>query len=404
MSRSTFSSVIPSRRIPRTVLAGVVVTATVASLSACSSDDGGNDVNYEGTVGSTDLSAVCPANIVVQTDWFPEAEHGHLYQQIVGGDGTVEDAVIDSDSMVVSGPLFDGDNGYTGVDIEIRSGGPAIGYQNVTSQLYQDPDIFMGYVDTDQSIQQSDAMPTIGVMNVLEKSPQMIMWDPETYPEVEEIADLKETGATVLTFPDMSYIDFLTGSGILDEAQIDSSYDGAPATFVAAGGENAQQGYSSSEPYKYENEVDGWMKPVKYQLLHDAGFETYKSPLAVKADDLESKSECLSELVPVLQRGVADYLDDPAEANELIVQAVDDFDGGWVYGPESAVYGHETLIREGLQDNGPSGYLGEFDENRVEGLIEMLTPIFDEQGTPVREGLTPEDVATNEFLDTDVSR
>lgn len=412
-SRATRSAVTSRKSLATPARSGAALltaTATAFALAACGEGSGADQAEsassgsgYDGEIGSTDLSGVCPENIVIQTDWYPEAEHGHLYEQLnYGGEGK-DSVTIDSESKLVSGPLFDGDNGYTGVDLEIRSGGPAIGNQNVTSQMYQDPDIFLGYVDTDQSIQNSEDMPTTGVMTTLEKSPQMIMWDPETYPDVHEIADLKDEGATVLTFSDMSYIKYLTGAGILDDDQIDESYDGAPATFVAAGGANAQQGYSSSEPYNYENEVEGWNKPIDYQLIHDAGFPTYKSALASKTGDLEDNSDCLSALIPVLQRGQQSYMEDPTAANELIVDAVSDFNAGWVYGEGNAEFGHQALVDEELVANGADGTLGSFEDARIEELIDILTPIFEEQNTPVKEGVAIEELATNEFLDEGVS-
>jgi len=35
------------------------------------------------------LADVCPATISIQTDWFPEAEHGAMYEMI-GDDYTVD--------------------------------------------------------------------------------------------------------------------------------------------------------------------------------------------------------------------------------------------------------------------------------------------------------------------------
>ena len=49
------------------------------------------------------------------------------------------------------GPLFAGDE-WTGVDVEIRSGGPAIGFQGVPAQMYTDKDILLGWVNTDEAI------------------------------------------------------------------------------------------------------------------------------------------------------------------------------------------------------------------------------------------------------------
>lgn len=396
----------------RNILASTVVAATAIALAACGGEGSGADQaedaagggsGYEGDIGETDLSTVCPDNVVVQTDWFPEAEHGHLYELLnYGGEG--EDTIdIDAESKVVSGALFDADNGYTGIDLEVRSGGPAIGNQAVTSIMYQDPDIMLGYVDVDEAIRYSTDMPTTGVAASLDKSPQMIMWDPETYPDVDEIADLKDENATVVAFANNTFMDYLTGAGILDESQVDGSYDGAPATFVAAGGENAQQGYSSSEPYQYEYEVEGWNKPVEYQLIHDTGFPTYKNALSVKSSEIEEQSDCLSELVPVLQRGQASYMSDPKTTNELVVDIVSEFNAGWVYGDGNAEFGVEKLRDERLVSDGSDGTLGSFDESRLTETLNIMKPILADQDTEVKDGLSLDEVATNEFLDDSIS-
>ena len=196
---------------------------------------------------------------------------------------------------------------------------------------------------------------------------------------------------------------YLIGAGILDESQTDSSYDGSPSNFVAAAGKKAQQGFSSGEPYQYEHEVDGWDKPVDYQLVYDTGFQTYKSTLAVKSDQLDEQSECLKELVPVLQRALKNYMYAPDATNDFIVDVVDQFDAGWIYGSGMAEYGVTTMRDEKLVGNGTDGTLGSFDEDRSATLVDQLTPIFADQGTPVKEGLTPEDLYTNEFLDPDVA-
>src|SRR4051794_14773347 len=95
------------------------------SLAACGGgDDDAASAAPSGDIGSTDLAAAgCPDTVVVQTDWNPEAEHGGLYESL--GD----DYTIDSDNKVVSGTLIDSEGDSTGVKLEIRAGGPAIGFQ-----------------------------------------------------------------------------------------------------------------------------------------------------------------------------------------------------------------------------------------------------------------------------------
>src|ERR671910_615630 len=99
----------------------VIAVVGLAALAAC----GGEAV---------DLAAVCPDPIVIQTDWFPESEHGALYN-LVG-----EGYEVDVDQQVVSGPLVAGGQD-TGVGIEIRTGGPAIGGQNLAAVADADESI-----------------------------------------------------------------------------------------------------------------------------------------------------------------------------------------------------------------------------------------------------------------------
>ncbi|WP_286278922.1 hypothetical protein [Naasia aerilata] len=82
------------------------VAVAAVALSACSggasgSSGGGSTPSTDLKVGSIDLKAAgCPATIVVQTDWVPESEHGHLYQMIAG------DYTIDASKKSASGPSW----------------------------------------------------------------------------------------------------------------------------------------------------------------------------------------------------------------------------------------------------------------------------------------------------------
>ena len=92
------------------------------------------------------------------------------------------------------------------------------------------------------------------------------------------------------------------GNGTWNQGQIDPSYDGSPARFVAEDGAIAQQGFASAEPYTYEHVFEEWGKPVAYQTLHDAGFQTYSQTLSVREADLEELRPCLEQLVPIIQQ------------------------------------------------------------------------------------------------------
>ncbi|MCY4422094.1 MAG: hypothetical protein OXC06_03375, partial [Acidimicrobiaceae bacterium] len=137
----------------------------------------------EAPVVEGDLAGVCPSPLVVQTDWFPESEHGAMYELL--GD----DYVVDADNKVVRGSMVLGGSDL-GIEWEVRTGGPAIGFSPVSQHMAVDEGIHLGYASTDQQINHWDVAPLVSVVAPLERNPQMIMWDPETYPDVDSIADL----------------------------------------------------------------------------------------------------------------------------------------------------------------------------------------------------------------------
>lgn len=384
-------------------------TVAALALAACGGDDDDSadaptptappatdaPPSSEAPAGGIDLSADCPELISIQTDWMPEAEHGFLYQ-MVG-----EPYELDPGKAYVTGPLIDSDGNDTGVDIQVRSGGPPQQFQPVTLIMYTG-DAFLGYVYTDEAIQFSGSeTPTMAIMSGFEKNPQIIMWDPETYPDVETIADLGEAGVKVRYFGGAAYMDYFTASGILDPAQVDGSYSGDPSLFIADEGKAAQQGFGSAEPYLYEYELADWMKPVKYQYINDAGWENYAESIATKPENIETYSACFEKLVPIIQQASIDFLNDPAHGMEVILAASESFgeNFGWTYTAAAGEYAVETMRADGLVANGPDGVMGKFDMDRVAGLIELAVPVYEAQGASPKEGVTPEDIVTNQFID-----
>ncbi len=376
-----------------TMVAGLMVGSL--ALAACSTTSA-PDADMDMTIGAIDLAAAgCPADIKIQTDWNPESEHGHLYQ-LFGTEYTIDDS-----NKSVTGPLM-ASGEYTGIDVTVLAGGPAIGFSQPNAQMYNDDSIFMAYVGTDEAIAHASDLPTVGVFAPLEKDPQMIMWDPATYPDVEDIAGLGKAGATIRVFPGGTYIDWFVGTGVLSAEQIDSTYDGQPAVFVSEGGKVAQQGFASAEPYIYKNEVPEWGKDVKYQLINDAGYPKYAAVMSLRPDDVETYSECLTALVPVLQQATVDFYADPAAAETLILELVDAYDTGWVYSQEVADYSVQTQLNDGLAGNGPDSTVGNLDDARVAELFDIVTPIYAEQGFDIPADLVATDLYTNEFIDPSI--
>ena len=400
-SSSTSSSAAASAAAPSSAASsGSVASSAMASSGTASSAMASGGASSSGTASSASatpatLKGVCPDTVSIQTDWNPESEHGGLYE-MVGPNPS-----IDAGKKRVSGELYSQGKDM-GIKIEVRSGGPAIGFQTVTSQLYSDKTLTMGYVNTDEAIQLSAKEPTIAVFAPLEKNPQMIMWDPATYPDVKTIADLKAKNVKVRYFSGAAYMAYLIGAGVLNESQTDGSYDGTPANFVAARGKDAQQGFASAEPYIYSHEVAAWNKPVAFQLVHDAGYPIYAAAYSVRTADFASMTPCLKLLVPIFQHAQVDYIEKPATANALILELVKQYNTGWQYDQGVADFAVKQQLDLGLVSNGSNSTLGDFDMARIQKVLTIDTPIFTAQKSAPAAGLTPAKLATNQFIDTSI--
>ena len=385
--------------MPRRHLATTLLLVLALAAAGCGSDDDQPAPSQASAAPTAtdeqlNLKGVCPDTVVIQTDWDPESEYGVYYHLLGPGPD------VDTERKRVSAPLVvQGKD--TGVRLEVRTGGPSIGFEPVSAQMYKDKSITLGQVSTDEAIRFSAGQPTQAVVAPMEVSPFMIMWDPATYPQFQRIADIGRTDAKVFYFEGDTYMEYLIAAGVLKRSQVDGSYDGKPANFVAAGGKAAQAGFATSEPYIYQNEVRQWAKPVRYALVNEAGYPFYPQALSVRAGEVDQLAPCLEKLVPIVQRAQIDYLSDPAATNNLIVDLVEQYDTGWVYTAGLADYAIAKM-REEFVGNGPDQTLGNFDMARVERMLEIVTPIFTAQRQPPKEGLTAADIATNQFVDESI--
>ncbi|WP_347176672.1 hypothetical protein [Parafrankia sp. EAN1pec] len=380
----------------RTVAALVCSVGLAFGLAACgdSQDEPENAGVAGGTAAgasyTTPLKGVCPDTVVVQTSWWPEVDYGATYQ-LLGANPK-----IDAGKFRVTGPL-----GATGVNLEIRSGGPAVGFDSASSLFETDDDILLGYLDMDEMISNSADHPSVAVLAPYAKSPLMFFWgDPSL--DFTTLADIGRSGKTVLA-SDEPYLDVLIGAGLLQRPQVDTSYDGEISRFVAEDGKLIQLGFVTDEPYRLEHDVKEWSKPVKYVLVGD-DYPAYANVLAVRKDKLAANRACLDALVPLFQRAMVDYQADPKPANDLMIEITSKLDTGGYELSTGLLEDGNTKQRElGLVANGADGVFGSFDTARVQNLIGRLTPVLTAAGTAPAAGLTAADVVTDEFIDPSVS-
>lgn len=367
----------------RKPLLGTAVLAAVTTvLTAC-----GGATTTPAPTGTGVLAGVCPSTIVIQTDWYATPERAAAYQ-LVGPDGTV-----DVKKGAYTGPLGD-----TGVNVEVRLGGPFLGGQPVPAQMYQDSSITLGFIPTDEAVRSQGKFPVTGVFASLDINPQIVMWDPSTY-QVNSWKDVAATGAPVVYSEGKVFMDYLVANGYVKDEQADASFDGTPSRFVAERGKVMQQGYVSNEPYRWEHDVKGWMKPTRYLLVHQSGYEIYPHAWSVRSGDLDKLGPCLTKLVPILQQAQIDYVTNPEPVNQALLrisQTIPD-------GPPITAAGNADSVKvqlaEKIVGNGPDATLGNFDTARVDRVIAAVTPILRARGQTVPDGLTADSLVTNQFID-----
>lgn len=336
------------------------------------------------------LAASCPPRIVVQTDWFPQAEHGGVYE-LLGDDATTDkDSGATVGSLVVRGEP-------TGLELEIRAGGPFL-QSPVVTEMYSDDDIVFGYVGSDVAVSRSADAPTVAVFNALNVNPQVLLWNADLHPAGASLEEVAEAVGAVYVFGEPSWVRFLEAQGVLDADKVDSGYQGNP---ILATEDVIHQGFVTSEPYTYANLESGAIA-TGHVLIHDLGWTNYPQNLAVRADRLDDLRPCLQQLVPVLQQAQLDYIAAPDRTNARIVAAVEALDSWWSQSAGSTADSVNQQVTLGIIGNGSTPTFGDLETDRLDGFIRILLPILRDQGIDAPD-VTAADIATNEFLDPDIS-
>jgi len=376
----------------KTIGSAIAFGISIALLGACgSSDSTATDTTavVEPATGVS-LADVCPATIVVQTDWFPESEHGGIYH-LMG-----DDAVASKDTGAVTGSLVV--NGEpTGVKLEIRAGGPFL-ESPVVTEMYQDNAITFGYVGTDVAITRYNDAPTLAVFNALNINPQVVLWDATKHPEAKSIAEAAKTVKSFFVYGEPSWMQYFIAQGLINKDQVDSNYKG---NLLLATDDAAHQGFVTSEPYKYANLETGSIT-TGYQLIHEAGWNSYAQNFAIRKDRLEELRPCLEKVVPVIQQAQIDYIADPTRANALIISTVKTYDSWWSQSDGDVANGAASQKDLGIIGNGDTETFGDLEEARVNDFIAKATPILREQGLEIAD-LTASDITNNEFLDASIT-
>lgn len=337
------------------------------------------------TAANASLSGICPDPLVIQSSWFPEVQHFSEYT-LIGPNGK-----IDAKKGSYSGEV-------AGITVEVRAGGPFVGYQPPTALMYQHSDIFIATSRTDDQYLSSGKTPTVAVLAPLQYTPLGLLWDPRHY-NFTTPADVAGSGAKVLAALKNASADFLTAKGYVKESQWSFGWDGSPGRLVASDGKVALFDYADQDTYNFEHQIDQWGKPLDFKLIKDMGYNTYDSILVVKPETIQSHADCLKALIPMIQQADVDYLKNPGPINEAMTKFSDA-----IHGPTKLTEGLNNWVQKfdeehGVISNGTDGTFGSFDVDRVTQFMSDLQPILQMENIKPKPGLTAPDLVTNEFLD-----
>lgn len=224
-----------------------------------------------------------PRKVVLQTDWFPQAEHGGFYQALA--------------------------NGYyreAGLDVDIWPGGPGSGIKLKVAR--GDADFGMMRSD-DLLLAAGSGMPLVMVAASLQHDPMGLMVHDDS--PVRTFKDL--AGRAVVGNVGMAYFPFLERKfGVKFERRQTSFGMGeflADPTLI-------QQCMATSEPFFAQQNG----RRVRTLLLTTAGYDCYHA-IFTRRELTRTSPDVVRAFVHATIRGWRDYLEnDPAPADKLILQ------------------------------------------------------------------------------------
>ena len=291
--------------------------------------------------------------VVLQTDWFPQGEHGGFYQA-----------------------LAKGFYAEAGLAVEIWPGGPGSGIK--LKVVRGDADFGMIRSD-DALVAAGRGLPLVMVAAVLQHDPMALMVQ-ATSP-VRTLADLG--GRAVIGNVGMAYLPYLEKRyGITIERRQNTFGLGE----FMANPESIQQCMLTNEPFFVRQHG----RAVRLLPLADSGYDCYHT-VFTRRELLRTSPDVVRAFVAASVRGWRDYITgDPAPAHALILQR----------NPQSSAellaFSRDELIARGLVTGDPARGedVGRLSTARIAGEIATLRDLgILEQPVQVADVLTTEFVA-----------
>ncbi|MEZ5415032.1 MAG: ABC transporter substrate-binding protein [Opitutaceae bacterium] len=290
--------------------------------------------------------------VVLQTDWFPQAEHGGFYQALAKG--FYRDA---------------------GLEVEIVPGGPGAAIKIKVAK----GDATFGMLRSDDAAMAvANGLPLVVVAATMQHDAEALLLhanDP-----VQDFSDLD--GRTVMAPVSMVWIPFI-------QKKYGVKFDLIPTTYglgaFLGDRDFIQSCFLTSEPY-YAAEKG---VAVRTLPLTQAGYDIYQG-IVCRRELTRTEPDLVRAFIAATIQGWRDYLEnDPTPANQLILARNGNMTQGQLDYSRQALIDHSLV--GGFAERGET--IGRIDLARVQADIDLLREF-----NVLQKPLRAEEVATTEFL------
>ncbi|MEM9826610.1 MAG: ABC transporter substrate-binding protein [Planctomycetota bacterium] len=318
------------------------------ALSGCGRDTA-NDPSASLNGGSDAFERVA-----IQLNWYPEAEHGGVYQAQASG--------IYADA---------------GLQVDIRPGGPSA---PIAGELTLGRCQF-AIANADDVVHfRREGADIVAVAAVVQNSPRCILV--QTASGVDSLDKLK--GLTLQCEAGRGFVEFMRKQGLLEGVR-EVPYAGSVAPLVADA-KIAIQGYAFTEPLMAKQAG----AEVNELMVSSIGWNPYSSVLVTTGDLVRDQPELVQSMVDATLRGWRDYLTDAAQANVAILEA-----NRHGLTAETLEYGAAKLRELALPEQASLDTIGQMQASRWDTLVEQMDSLADEND---RGKVKAQDCFTLQFL------
>jgi NitT/TauT family transport system substrate-binding protein len=290
--------------------------------------------------------------VTLQTDWYPQPEHGGFYDALLKG--YYKDEGLDV-TIVPGGPFVVGDK-------QVASGGATFAMSSSDAVL----------------VANSRGLPLMAVAATLQRDPQCLMVHADS--PVHSFADLN--GRTVAVKPGSAWLEYVVKKFNLDKLRE------IPATYSVANflqdPNYIQQAFVTSEPF-FARKAG---VQVRTLLVSDTGYSPYRVYMTSQ-DFVKEHPDVVAKFVRASTKGWRDYIADPSVANAEISRL----------NPAMSVdlmeFSTKTLKEMKFETgDGPDGdQLGRFTEERWAKMYQQLVDL-----KVITEPIDPKTAYTMQFL------